>query len=193
LKAFLARCKSSINGSFQQLGFIALRSKAKARDCVLIVLPALHNQQTIARQWTARFVSEDAEVCFLSSTPHIGLPEILPEDLYDERKPAVVTFPRPPPLYAPGVSSFGVRAPLKPTLLDADLMSLELFGEAVDPPRETAMKPSWSMSTFRPFEALFDDTETERTNAMKKSGSVQVQSFGRTWNLFEDEEEDDGE
>ena len=30
LKSFLGRCKSSINGSFQQLGYVAVRTKSKA-------------------------------------------------------------------------------------------------------------------------------------------------------------------
>lgn len=94
LKSFLARCKSSINGSFQQLGYVALRTKAKARNCVLTVLPSLQNHQNILRQWTVRVISEEAAFCFVTSFAHVPLPEITPDDLCDEKKPVIRTPPR---------------------------------------------------------------------------------------------------
>ncbi|KAK8886472.1 hypothetical protein M9Y10_041935 [Tritrichomonas musculus] len=87
LKSFLSRCKSSINGSFQQLGFVALRTKAKARNCVLTALPSLQNHQSILRQWTVRYASDEARFCFVSSYSKLKMPEITPEDLFDEKKP----------------------------------------------------------------------------------------------------------
>ena len=45
LKNFLGRCKSSINGSLQQLGYVALKTKSKARTCILSILPSLINDQ----------------------------------------------------------------------------------------------------------------------------------------------------
>ena len=84
LKTFLCRCKSSINGSFQQMGYVALRTKAKARQCIVTLLPALQNEQTILRQWTVRRASENADFCFLSSFPISSLPEITDEDLVEE-------------------------------------------------------------------------------------------------------------
>jgi hypothetical protein len=53
LKKFLNRCKSSINGSFQQLGYIAVRTKSKARNCCVAALPALASDQTVLRQHEA--------------------------------------------------------------------------------------------------------------------------------------------
>jgi hypothetical protein len=38
LKSFLGRCKSSINGGFQQMGYVAIKTKTKARGCVAAVL-----------------------------------------------------------------------------------------------------------------------------------------------------------
>ena len=67
LKTFLCRCKSSINGSFQQMGYVALRTKAKARQCILTLLPPLASEQTILRQWTVRRASDSTDICFLSS------------------------------------------------------------------------------------------------------------------------------
>lgn len=86
LKTFLGRCKSSINGSFQQLGYVALRTKAKARTCVITALPSLQSNPNILRQWTVRYVSEDTRFCFISSFPHVSMPVIEEDDLYDEKK-----------------------------------------------------------------------------------------------------------
>lgn len=85
LKSFLSRCKSSINGSFQQLGYVALKTKAKARSCCVAVLPSLQNHQTVLRQWTVRVAGDDAPFCFVSSYSYVGLPEITEEDLFDEK------------------------------------------------------------------------------------------------------------
>jgi hypothetical protein len=206
LKAFLARCKSSINGSFQQLDFVALRTKAKARDCILAVLPSLQAHQSILRQWTVRYTSENAQFCFLSSMSHDHCPSILPEDLFEEKRhvPAPLTFSRPtvpvsPPLLAqmlqppPAFTSFGPRpAPvLHPKILDSELVSLDAFAQPQDQPKETPMKVSFSMNDFAPFGINWDaDEDVTVKKNMKKSGSVQVPSFGRVWNLFDEEEDD---
>lgn len=86
LKTFLGRCKSSINGSFQQLGYVALRTKSKARNCVLSVLPSLSNEPNLLRQWSVRYASDDAKYCYISRFMPSQLPTITPEDLFEERK-----------------------------------------------------------------------------------------------------------
>ena len=106
LKSFLSRCKSSINGSFQQLGFVAVRTKAKARSCITSVLPSLQDDQELLRQWTVRYTSDDAPFCFVSSFSHMGCPTIEPDDLFDERKVGAPPSPKMPPrphvIAAPG-------------------------------------------------------------------------------------------
>ena len=104
LKTFLGRCKSSINGSFQQLGYIALRTKSKARNCVLSVLPSLSSESNLLRQWSVRCASEDAKFCYISHFMPKQLPQLAPEDLFDERKQQMmqqqqqkVIIPQPPP------------------------------------------------------------------------------------------------
>jgi hypothetical protein len=87
LKTFMARSKSSINGSFQQLGYTLIATKAKARECVLASLPALRSHREVIRQWTTRVISEASRHCFLSSFPAAKLPEIMIEDLYTEQRP----------------------------------------------------------------------------------------------------------
>ena len=87
LKHFLSRCKSSINGSFQQLGYVTLKTKSKAKQCVITVLPSLNNFPNILRQWTVRIVSETSKFCFVSSfpTPKFSF-TITDDDIFEERK-----------------------------------------------------------------------------------------------------------
>ena len=81
LKSFLGRCKSSINSGFQQMGYVAIKTKTKARICVVTVLKSLTNDPTLLRQWTVRGVSNNAESCFKSKFNIALLPEITPNDL----------------------------------------------------------------------------------------------------------------
>lgn len=84
LKNFLGRCKSSINSSLQQLGYVALKTKSKARTCILSILPCLINDQNILKQWTIRCASEDAQFCFVTSLRKLQLPVITKEDLGED-------------------------------------------------------------------------------------------------------------
>ena len=86
LKCFLGRCKSSINGSFQQLGYVAIKTKSKARACILAILPSLINDQNILRQWTVRFASDDAKFCYVTSLTSLVLPIVTNDDLNEEHK-----------------------------------------------------------------------------------------------------------
>ena len=86
LKSFLGRCKSSINGSFQQLGYVAIKTKSKARSCVLAILPSLVNDQNILRQWTVRWASDDAKFCFVTSLTSLQLPIINDDDLNEDHR-----------------------------------------------------------------------------------------------------------
>ncbi|OHT13086.1 hypothetical protein TRFO_03525 [Tritrichomonas foetus] len=86
LKSFLGRCKSSINGSFQQLGYVAVRTKSKAKTCVLSVLPSLSSDPNLLRQWTVRGAADDALFCFVSKFQPDPLPVITADDLNEERK-----------------------------------------------------------------------------------------------------------
>ncbi|OHT15830.1 hypothetical protein TRFO_42256 [Tritrichomonas foetus] len=81
LKCFLGRCKSSINGCFQQLGYVALKTKTKARNCILSVMHTLVNNQGNLRQWTVRCSSNAAMFSIVSTFPDIEIPEIKDEEL----------------------------------------------------------------------------------------------------------------
>ena len=110
LKNFLGRCKSSINGSLQQLGYIAVKTKSKARSCVLAVMPLLSNDVNLLRQWTVRGASEDALFCFVSNFQPNPMPIITSEDLNEERRSAVVAK----------LSSTMINGPIAPNLKNAN-------------------------------------------------------------------------
>ena len=54
LKKLIGRCKSSINSGFQQMGFLSVKMKTRARSCLFSALPSLANDASGARQWTVR-------------------------------------------------------------------------------------------------------------------------------------------
>jgi hypothetical protein len=200
LKGFLKRCKSSINGSFQQLGYIALRTKSKARQCVTTVLPSLQNEPSILRQWTVRVVSADAAFCFVSSFSHAILPEITPDDLLEEAAPRP---PAPAAVPVPAIRqvSFApmpqrAQSLLQPKMLNADLPSIGDFDFA---PAAPAFAPgfSFSVESFSQLEATgghgwLDEPVPEKNESagqedgrMKKSKSL---GFGLAegWDFFTD-------
>ena len=81
LKSFLGRCKSSINGGFQQMGYVAIRTKAKARSCIVTVMRSLTSDPALLRQWTVRGASPHADSCFVSSFNVALLPDVTQADL----------------------------------------------------------------------------------------------------------------
>jgi hypothetical protein len=76
LKIFLGRCKSSINGSFMEIGYTALKAKSKAKSCILACLRILIDNTTNLRQWTVRCASCSARFCVYSSFSVREPPEI---------------------------------------------------------------------------------------------------------------------
>jgi hypothetical protein len=185
LKSFLGRCKSSINGCFQQLGFVALRTKSKARNCVLSVLPSLCNQQDVLRQWAVRWTSEGACFCFISSFSSAGMPAITQEDLGDphgQPRPKPVSQ-RPPPVYTPPMFAQKTVAPFKPRVIDFELPSLDDFDRLDLDPIE-GWKMSLSMDNLQPeFEESF---EAVLAHELKRSESGQVSLS--EWRIFCDDE-----
>jgi hypothetical protein len=77
LKVFLCRCKSSINGILQELGYLAIRTRTKTRQAIQVCLPSLDRDADLLRQWTVRYVSDGSLFCFVSSFAGPRLPMIL--------------------------------------------------------------------------------------------------------------------
>jgi hypothetical protein len=182
LKTFLNRCKSSINGSFQQLGYVAVRTKSKARNCCVAALPALEHDQTLLRQWTCRVVSDDAPVCFASSLHGVAVPEINDCDLLDEKK----TRPAPIPIDENKQVSFGAK------ILDDDLPSLIDFESDSSQSIGMGFVPISFSVDFRELEDTLGkgDLELEPLDpwkrAMAKSKSTDFH-FSAGWDIFGDE------
>jgi hypothetical protein len=174
LKCFLARCKSSINGSFQQLGFVSLRTKVKARNCVMALLPSLREHQMILRQWTVR-IARNSKLSFTSSLRSDRLPEITDDDISEEK---VAELSAPLPL-------FGQKPvpPLEIRKLDFELNSLQEDLDAL---------PTWKM--LFSMEDLDHDLgempmETTIEYSLRRSESAHI-SMDREWSLFDDRDND---
>jgi hypothetical protein len=103
LKSVLGRCKSSINGSFQQLGYASIKTKA---NCYLLnILPFLIQDASAMRQWTVRVATETAEFCFVARRKF----PIRTRPLAAQRmEPSALQIP-PPPSHLP-MPVFGVEA-----------------------------------------------------------------------------------
>jgi hypothetical protein len=80
LKHLIGRCKSSINGSFQQIGYMAVKTKDKARQCTKVLIPSLATDPGQLRQWTVRFNRSFADIGFTSCE----LPLVTDDDLYED-------------------------------------------------------------------------------------------------------------
>ena len=130
LRDFLGRCKSSINGSLQQLGYVALRTKSKARACLLTVMPSLVDDQNNLRQWTVRYASREARSCFVTSQRFPQLPQVTEDDLNDDHRE-----PEPTPVRIES-------APIDPVMSTS--MSVECFSSYADPCNdEDEWNPMW--------------------------------------------------
>jgi hypothetical protein len=177
LKRLLNRCKSSINGSFQQLGYVAVRTKSKARSCAVAALPALERDQSLLRQWTCRVISDAAPVCFVSTFADVAFPQITEADLLEEKRPRK-----------------GQRVSFKPRMIDADLPGVGDFdmdaaiGQIA---QQGAMSFSFSMDCCRDMDGAeaglgLDDVELwSHESRMAKSKSADL-SFGADWDFFAD-------
>jgi hypothetical protein len=187
LKCFLCRCKSSINGCFQQLGFVALRTKSKGRNCVLSVLPSLCHQQDVLRQWAVRWASDNASFCFVSSFSSAGMPPITEDDLVDHRgqsNPRPL-YQRPPPAQAVPMFAQKAAAPFKPRVIDFELPSLDDGFDGPDLDPVEPWKLSLSMDNLLPeFEESFE--MVLGGGDLKRSGSAVISM--KEWRIFCDDE-----
>ena len=85
VKIILGRCKSSINNNFQQIGYESVKTKAKAHEAALTIIPALVNEQNTLRKWTVRCATDKSMACFVSKYIIPSLPTIEFDDIYDPK------------------------------------------------------------------------------------------------------------
>jgi hypothetical protein len=159
LKNLLGRCKSSINGIFQQLGYSTLRTKSKARLCVVGCMPSLGVQQDFVRQWAVRLASEDAHYCFVSSSSWADFPPITADDLIDDH-----AAPKPRTMH------FAPMPPLKPHVLAFDLPSREELYAFEPWPASFAMDDLEPMADVKDHFSFDDHSEFD----MSRSESLQT-------------------
>jgi hypothetical protein len=164
LKSLLGRCKSSINGCFKQLGFVAVRTKAKARGFIAAALTSIKDRPEMIRQWTVRCTSSASQFCFLSSFPRDNLPTINASDL----EPSAV---KPPPMGKFFVTK-GI-APLTTRRIDFELE--ELFTDV--PEFDLTCKVSFSLGDLENGLDDFDDRDLSE-HAMKRSESAKLDLDG---------------
>jgi hypothetical protein len=168
LKSLIGRCKSSINGCFKQLGFVAVRTKAKARGFIAAALTSLKDRPEMIRQWTVRCTSSASQFCFLSSFPRENLPVITASDL------------------EPSEASIGkffvtkALAPLTTRKIDFDLESL--FPEAPDV--DISCKISFSLGDLDNGLDEFDDRNLSE-HSLKRSESARLELDGGFFFDFE--------
>jgi hypothetical protein len=161
LKFLLGRCKSSINGCFRQLGFVAVRTKAKARGFIAATLTSLKDRPEAIRQWTVRCTSGASQFCFLSSFPRENLPVITAADL--ERCEV-----KPSPIGKFFVTK--AAAPLTSRKIEFDLE--DMLPDAPD--IEVSWKISFSLGDLDNGVGDFDERDLSEY-ALKRSESVKLE------------------
>ncbi|KAH0787822.1 potassium/sodium hyperpolarization-activated cyclic nucleotide-gated channel 1 [Histomonas meleagridis] len=80
LGIFIDRCKSSINGSLQKMGFSAIQNHENSTSIVLKVIPFLTNNYAELREWTVR--------TFAAVTPQPNLPTYNTNTIHSFSSPA---------------------------------------------------------------------------------------------------------
>lgn len=143
LKAFLGRCKSSINGSFQQMGYVALKTKTKARNCILAIMHSLIDDPDNLRQWTVRCVSSNAKFSIISSFPDAKKPEISDCDLVKQpERPTIHQIRLVPTQIRPAVV-----APITPNPMDTYNFDLDWHGE-----KSLDLGSTWDIPSVAPIQ-----------------------------------------
>jgi hypothetical protein len=80
LSLLLDKCKSSINGSLQKMGYSTLQSRSEGAASLLECMPMLKNNFSELREWTVRL--------FVAATPQPNLPMYSVNTLYPFQSPA---------------------------------------------------------------------------------------------------------
>jgi hypothetical protein len=79
LSLLLDKCKSSINGSLQKMGYSTLQARTESSDALSEAIPVLKNNFNELREWTVRL--------FLAASPQPSLPVYSVETRYPFQSP----------------------------------------------------------------------------------------------------------
>lgn len=141
LKKLIGRCKSSINSGFQQMGFMSMKMKTRARSCLFSALPSLMNDTSSARQWTVRSYPSSPALFAMKQgmVPMSPVPVIVPTVLPSIPQPQQVRIvqeqrePAPLPMPIISVSHLNqpASAPLKRSELTESIQKTGIHPECV--------------------------------------------------------------
>jgi hypothetical protein len=135
LSILIDKCKSSINGSLQKMGYSTLQSRTESSGSLCDAIPVLKNNFNELREWTVRL--------FVAATPQPNLPMYSVNTLYPFQSPAPSQYaamwapmraapaPAHPPATDAASTFFGDEFSLPPVLLPED----------VGPPRAKTTTP----------------------------------------------------
>lgn len=176
LKSVVGRCKSSINGSFQQLNYTALKTKQKAKECIQSLFPSYTGDTGTLRQWTVRCVTDECQFCFYSPS-RVYTPK------NDEQNCTFVTSQSPsPPLPTPPVEMKQTRH------RKFDLSFLDDDDEDDSVPKIPELTPSFSIDYLNELDNKWDDdimpidSMFEPPKTMTRSQSAFLES-DKWWNF----------
>lgn len=111
LKLMIFKCKSSINGSLQKMGFNVSLGRTEAATAMVSGIPFLKENSAELRQWTVRRQEDGGYKCsppapispppVVSARPVLVMPEVnlqLPEVFVNKEERNIVTYPEHTPL-----------------------------------------------------------------------------------------------
>ena len=115
LRLLLSKCKSSINGSLQKMGYITSTANMESRKILIPKIPLLKDNFNELRQWTIRCKNDDSEKMSRAANP--GKPELPVPEL----NAPTISLPRLVDA-SPEALKGDIVAPLKFRILHADAL-----------------------------------------------------------------------
>ena len=173
-KNLMGKCKSSINGCFQEIGYIAVKTKPKARAVILSVLPSLQGDPGAQRQWTVRY--HPGNPIFSSVFETQGCPTMTEADLYEDKR--VLS---PPTCEVPLVLN-QQKDPAKPAQVDEEKYDFR----PPSPQPAPEMKASVSLDFLTGFGDDWDYYRDDMTSPVVTSSMVRSKSHMLSFSGFDD-------
>lgn len=112
LKVTISKCKSSINGSLQKMGFTADLSRLDTTNAIVNYFPFLKDNNAELRKWSIRKYPEGHQPC--PSPPPTITPEIKPAEPVFEIALPKTDFALPKTDFAPQVQQIDVTIDVEP-------------------------------------------------------------------------------
>ena len=106
LRLLITKCKSSINGSLQKLGYVTNTSHSESWNMLFSRIPTLRDNFTEIRQWTIRYKKDRNPPASLPVQPQLLPKVVLPPDAIRKSLPTIhipriEAHPQEEPLHLP--------------------------------------------------------------------------------------------